>query len=882
MRSVIWKLSALAAVVGMGLVGVVYQQGGFRRVTGAPTAVVAAPGAPAPKVPGQKKTPAEQQPPGEPADPFLTAGAQPEAGSESAPPQLNAGADETPEEFPTTTRTRGRTNARSRGGQSETELTEPGAPELVNSAETTVRGQQDGDPTAAPPRPGYRRQTEPDSLEGTPAGDPEPSNLVADDAFQEGRLEMTKERTLARGNPTRAPAVRSRPNMNETEDDVLTRNSRTGPNPFDQGGETQGDQPPPVVGNGRGRPRKRLIEDDPADVPSVAPAAAEQIVIPNAEDPQYGPTSQFQEQTASRSQAPQGKARPRLGDEEDAFPQGGGARAAQPRVSSERPGLEPRPRPQGFPNDDLENTGSGNAGPGDIEASAGGQPIPKLNRDASAADSEMPPAVAQGGQNRRNALLDDGDDEPRRGAPPPAIPGGAIDNLGAPPSGGSGGTEADPAMTDSAIPAPTQRRPNKHVVEVDPNNAPSGLTGPQPEAAVSRDSSTDVIAPPQRRTSGGEFPGANTANRGRPQVTIEKRAPATAYIGQPLIYHIVIRNIGNGPAQQVSVDDIVPNGVAMQGSIPQAELVGNKLSWKIGTLAAGEERKISVKVIPGAEGAVGSAAKVNFVADPAMYASTGDPEGLVPATPVGSPAATLASTGGVPLTNRGRTTPRGNASVTLDIKGPKQVGVGQPFDVRFRLTNRTNQPFTGVMIRKTLPGGLQHESGFQDLEYRVGDLGAAESRDVTLKLTAVQPGRSVSRVMVMGADGRVLHSQEFSIDAGGIGNQSNSADLPVTLQRLGDTRPRVNRPTAYANRLTNNGKQAVSGLRVTETVPKGMEFVSAGDDGQYDAATRKVVWTVENLSPSASKDLEISLITKEQKTQTTSVLAEDPAGKQGD
>ncbi|MDB5335522.1 MAG: conserved repeat domain protein, partial [Planctomycetaceae bacterium] len=598
MQSIIWKLSALATVVGMGLTGVVYQQGGFSRPGGAPTAAVKAGGAPAPNVPGQK-APDGKSPPAEPAsDPF--AGAQSETTADAVPPQLDPTAQGLPPEVADTrsqapvdegtgTRTRPRTKARAGNAQPVDEFANQGAPQSASEDAFSTGAGNEG-LASAPPKPGVVRNVDPALMEGSLPSDQNSNALTDDDPFGEGRPPKTAARTSPRGGPARSTASRGRPSMNEPEDNALAQAPPAEQNAFDQSAEASFEQRPPVAGKLRSKARSRLIEDsDPPGAAAVAPAAAE-VVDSIAQQPQYGPAAkQFPVEGAPQPQIPAGKNRPRM-DDEDAFNQGGAAPAVAPAVTSGLQGAGSRTRPQGFPND----------GTGVVEQPAsiqpdGAEPIPKLNRNATATDQEMPPPVAQGGRRRPNSLVDDGDEGPA--APQPGLPKPPSGNS-APVDTGSRGREPEPEMTDSAISTPTQRRPSKYVLEVDPTESAGGSVNQRPpsEATASRTPNTQVIAVPKRLASNSAFPGTPTGNGGRPRVTIEKRAPATAYIGQPLIYQIVIRNVGTGVAQQVVVEDIVPDGVAMQGSIPQAELVAKKLSWKIGSLAAGEERKISVKV----------------------------------------------------------------------------------------------------------------------------------------------------------------------------------------------------------------------------------------------------------------------------------------------
>jgi uncharacterized repeat protein (TIGR01451 family) len=250
----------------------------------------------------------------------------------------------------------------------------------------------------------------------------------------------------------------------------------------------------------------------------------------------------------------------------------------------------------------------------------------------------------------------------------------------------------------------------------------------QPGAAASGNSATDVVAPRPVVAPGPTL----GAVRGRARVTIEKIAPPTAVLGQPLVYSILIRNTGNAPAKQVVVEDIVPEGVTMQGSFPQAEMTGQKLKWQIGNLDVGQEQKISVKVVPNAEGPIGSAATVNFVHDFRMIPAGADANGEKP--------------------------------VLLELQYPPQVSVGELFEVKFRLTNRTNLTLTKLNILCQLPIGLQHETQRQDLQKEVAVLGPGERMEVTLTLTAAQAGAAASRAVVLAADESILESRNFSVN----------------------------------------------------------------------------------------------------------------------
>ena len=59
----------------------------------------------------------------------------------------------------------------------------------------------------------------------------------------------------------------------------------------------------------------------------------------------------------------------------------------------------------------------------------------------------------------------------------------------------------------------------------------------------------------------------------RPQLNIEKIAPQNALIGQPLIYTILVKNVGNSDAHDVVVEDRIPKGTHSQRHDPAGGIV---------------------------------------------------------------------------------------------------------------------------------------------------------------------------------------------------------------------------------------------------------------------------------------------------------------------
>jgi uncharacterized repeat protein (TIGR01451 family) len=319
-----------------------------------------------------------------------------------------------------------------------------------------------------------------------------------------------------------------------------------------------------------------------------------------------------------------------------------------------------------------------------------------------------------------------------------------------------------------------------------------------------------------------------------PQVTIEKVAPPTAVLGQPMIYHIIVRNTGPIPAQQVVVEDIVPPSVKIDGTIPQAQLKNDRLLWKLGTLKSGNEKKISVRVVPQSEGTIGTVATVNF--SPIVHEASAD-------------------------------APR----LRFDVAAPRKAAVGTPVEFSFRVKNVGPVAATGVTIRDVLPAALRHTDG-DDIEYVIGELPSGKSREVKLTLTAAQAGPTVNRVVVI-ADGNVSEEAEVQLDVVG---------PALLVARQGPKRLFPGKTGRYANTVTNPGAGQVTDVKVVEVIPAGMEFVEASDGGTYDAARRSTTWTIKTLYPGESKPLKLVLRALARGSQVSVVRASDAAGASGE
>ncbi|MBT4867234.1 MAG: DUF11 domain-containing protein [Planctomycetaceae bacterium] len=317
----------------------------------------------------------------------------------------------------------------------------------------------------------------------------------------------------------------------------------------------------------------------------------------------------------------------------------------------------------------------------------------------------------------------------------------------------------------------------------------------------------------------------------RPQLSIVKQAPPNAVLGQSMIYSIVVKNVGNSPAAQVTVEDHIPRGTKLTGTIPQAEMYKKTLVWKLGTLKPNEQRKIQVRVVPFEAGEIGSVATVNFVTEVAAR------------TLVTSP------------------------SLKLSLASPPRANVGGKVTLTFKVTNNGTSKATGVVLRNLVPQQLSHPGG-KDLEYDVGDLDAGQTKDINLQLTAAKVGQAVSKAVIT-ADGNLNAEATANIDV--VGSQ-------LELTRSGPKRRYLGRPAKYTNRVTNKAGTSVGPITIVETIPAGLQFVKATNGGQFNQAQRTVAWQIDQLAAGESQEVGVELAAITKGTQSSRVTAVGPSG----
>lgn len=385
-------------------------------------------------------------------------------------------------------------------------------------------------------------------------------------------------------------------------------------------------------------------------------------------------------------------------------------------------------------------------------------------------------------------------------------------------------TPAVSSLPDNAQPTPAEVNSGMRITPLD--------ASPQQPTTVNNARPESFVNPTELAVNATIDPSISSEPQS-PELKIEKIAPAQASIGEPLIYAIRIRNVGGSDARSVVVEDRIPKGTRLEGTIPQAVLTNDKLSWDMGIVRPGEERVIQLKVIPLQAGEIGSVATVSFEAAVAATIQVTAPE------------------------------------LSVDINGPTETLIGKNVPYQFTVRNTGQGDAKDVVLRAILPPGLKHPNG-NDIEANLNDIPAGESRSVELMVVANDIGVFTPKVLIW------MNGKDIA---------QNQADLRILesrirLTRTGPKRRFVGRAAEFVTHVANDSSTVLTNVIVEEEVPPSLEL--AQQIPGWDPQRRIIRRTIPAIQPGETKQFKTQLIPKVAGELTGKVVVQDQAGNRAD
>lgn len=339
------------------------------------------------------------------------------------------------------------------------------------------------------------------------------------------------------------------------------------------------------------------------------------------------------------------------------------------------------------------------------------------------------------------------------------------------------------------------------------------------------DEDEPMAVPAATPAASGDAP----TGRQDPSVSLEWIGPASLRLGQPANYQLVVKNTSGAPVHGVVIRNRVPGGVAIKAAEPRAGGEGAVMQWELGTLQAGQERRIQLQLVPEKKGDLDCQATVTFTGSSTARLKVREPK------------------------------------LALKATLPDKVMVGEPATVTLVISNPGDGPVEGVKVKTALPEGLEHARG-KNVEFELGTLAPNENRSVQLVCTTTAGGAQKCEA-VASADGGLT-----ARDAAQVEVMLPKLDVSVNGPKL----RYLDRQATYVLQVTNTGSAPVQNVTISDLLPPGFKFVSATAGGRHDLASKSVTWYVGDLTPGQAREVSLTAMASqagEQKHKVTAAAA---------
>jgi uncharacterized repeat protein (TIGR01451 family) len=372
-----------------------------------------------------------------------------------------------------------------------------------------------------------------------------------------------------------------------------------------------------------------------------------------------------------------------------------------------------------------------------------------------------------------------------------------------PPAAGSGPLVPVPPLPGAGGPAPIgPLGPSTPVPPIPPVGGP----------AIPIPGGDNPVAPPATNVRPAAPASASLPAKITQMVTLEAVCPETVVYGGEFKYDLIVKNAGSVPVSGVRIEDELPAGAKYVGSDPPAELNADRISWAIGTLDAGAEKRITVRLRPSDEGEIRSRATV-------VYSAAVDAKTRV-------------------------TRPR----LAIAVMGAEVCKAGEETVFQIKVVNNGTGPAQRMILQAKLSEGLFHKQGAV-IEAELSNLAAGESKTIPLSVTASKAGLQSCQITV---------AAQGSQDATGK-SSVNVVEPRLEIAQTGPAKCFVRAEPTYEITLSNPGTAATDPITLYSILPEGFEYLQATDGAAFNAASRAVVWKLPGLAPGATKALSLKV-----------------------
>ncbi len=316
---------------------------------------------------------------------------------------------------------------------------------------------------------------------------------------------------------------------------------------------------------------------------------------------------------------------------------------------------------------------------------------------------------------------------------------------------------------------------------------------------------------------------------------IDKIAPAQVHAGDEMTYTLNWRVTGNKTALNTIITDTLPSQVTFVSATGNYLQVGQKLTWNLGNIT------------PEAYGSIDVVVKVN---------------NDVPAgTNIYNTAVITSACKSVKDTEVTKViaVPFYDVDIVKTVdKTTANVGDNLTYTLNWSVTGNMVAP--NVVITDTLPqevslvsatGDYEPDSTKKILTWNLGDLtpNATGSMTITVKINSLPEtgDKIINNTVITSGDKHDESSAETTVTLPPTYEVAISKSAPATAHP-GDE-------ITYDINYNITGNALAQNVVVTDTLPAGVEFVSASEDSTVNG--NQIVWTLGDLMPTASGSMKV-------------------------
>jgi uncharacterized repeat protein (TIGR01451 family) len=283
---------------------------------------------------------------------------------------------------------------------------------------------------------------------------------------------------------------------------------------------------------------------------------------------------------------------------------------------------------------------------------------------------------------------------------------------------------------------------------------------------------------------------------GKPSLALQKTGPASAIVGQQIVYTITISNKGTLVARNVVIVDTLPDEMA--ASIDQ-----KKATLQVGDLAPNETKTYSITARGLKKGRFCNVAH-------ATSANAGEAD---------AEACTTFLQPGLKIAK----------------DGPKQQFLSRQARYTIVVSNTGDTPLTGVTVTDTAPVGTSIASAQggtvsgNKAVWNLGTLDAGAEKSLTVNLNGTTAGSHCNSATVTTTEGLTQTAEACTVWQG-VG--------ALLLETLDDPDPiQVNETTTYKVRVTNQGTADDTNIKMVVEFTAEIDPVSASNGGVINGKT---------------------------------------------